>query len=217
LSDAIQVSIEQLPTSNTSLWLAGISGILVPLAVLWVSGIFANNAERRAREYSDRVRESDFILAQYQRTFEILDELYRAVQRLRANNMRRKHIEQLSKETVANNQDIIASDSDMAKMMQQDLLARHFDKEMEADFQHQERVIELHTVLARLQNLLGNKATELVKDIVMEVSDSSGKPGGVTSDLAERFTKEINALGRLIENDPDSFFSPPSRHAAHHE
>lgn len=206
VSDPLQVAVEQLPTSWTSFGLAAVTGILVPLMVLWVSRKFAADAERRAREHADRIRQQDLIYAQFRRAIEILDELYRSFQRLRANNLRRRSMQEFVEKTLEHNDLIMKSDSELAKQMQQDALWKTLEKQMEMDSSHSELIIEMSAILTRLQHSVGEEAAQGVADFLKEVREAAQEPGGITQDLAQRFTQELNAIGHIIEKDPDSFF-----------
>lgn len=204
----IHVILDSMPQDIWADIVSIVSGIIVPILLLVITLIVSSRAEKRSKQYSDELRKSDETRSFQARAHNALDNIYRNVQKLKFNNQKRKYHEEQSQETLKNNDKIMSGSSNEAKVLQQDLIKWHTDKNLELDSEHGMTIIEIASSKSRAQQLLLEEHTSNLDHVIDQILGVAKIPGYFTDGMQEQFIIELNALMKKVEDNPEIWLKP---------
>ena len=207
MSDLVHVVVDALPKDDTSLYLGISTGIIVPVLLLVMSWYFSSQAEKRSKLHAEQLRYLDRKQIFLDNTHAAIDDLYKKVQMLRIINLKRKSHEVWSKETVDHNKAATSETPNEARVMYQDLLKWHMDKNLELDTQHGTTSVDVISAQTRLQHVVSEGATSKIDTSVVEIIKISKTAGSITDEMVTTFVNELNNLMKDVEDNPDKWMT----------
>ncbi len=121
--EAIPVVIESVSTSLLATILPWTTGIVLPVALFFVSKIFSSRAEESANKFTIGLHKEERSHFQKLRAFEILNEVYKNCHRLSLSCAKKKRADNLVKMFSEANEKIVESGNQQVILQQQENLA----------------------------------------------------------------------------------------------
>jgi hypothetical protein len=208
MNDQIHVVLDSIPSDAMSLVVSIMSGIVVPVMLLVIALYVTRKAEKRAISHADELRWSDRKQLFSDNTHTAIDNLYKSIQALRHNNLKRKKHEEWSKQVFLNNEIIMSSNSTDAKLMQQDLLRWHLENNLELESQHGSILIDVASAQTKLQHLLTEQSTSNLDLITNEILGVAKDADMISEAIVAKFVNEINILMTEVESHPEKWIKP---------
>ncbi len=208
MSDPVHVIVETLPSDEMSLYVSIASGVVVPILLLVITLCVTNRAEKRAIAHADQARLSDRRQLFLDNAHFAINNLYKSIQTLRHINLKRKKHEEWAKQASHNNDKIMSSSSDEAKLMQQDLLKWHLENNLELESQHGSTLIDVISAQTRVQHVLTEEVTSELDSNIKRICDVAKDPGMITEEMMNAFVKTINNLMTEVESNPEKWIKP---------
>jgi len=196
--NTISVIVESLPSDVYTQILPWATGIILPIALFFVSKTFASKAENNANEFTIKLYKEERAHLQKNRAIDLLNEIYKFTFRLKRVNVKRKRSEELGKSVLAANDKIIESKNEQAISYQQENLRVSFSENSELEDLQVEYIINIHSIVGQLSTIIGDEIISGLADKVEILTEKAQDPGTISQENVESITSEINSLSDRI-------------------
>lgn len=198
----VHVIVDSIPTDIFSSGLQALSGIVLPLIVLYISFRIGKSTERRAKAYTDQLRVEDDLKTTIQRAHAVLDQLYLCTIRICFNNYKKALIDQNTKQLIEANTNVLESKSSLAKLLSHWNMTRQLDLIDGRDKEFEITRMEIDQVRANIQRLFKEVFLQDLLSALDVMLKDSNKAGTITEEMKNDVINEMNKLEDLLEKDP---------------
>lgn len=194
----INVIVESLPSNIYSDLLPWIVGIVLPISLFYVSKTFSGNAEKNANEFTIKLYKEERIHLQKIRATELLNEIYKATYNLSRIGKQIKKHEKISKMFLDVNDKIIGSGNETAIILQQENIRMTLLRDEELGITRVDNTININSAIGLLSTIIGDSEVKNLQVKVSQLPKQINDENGITEDLVNEITDEINTLSDRI-------------------
>lgn len=196
--NTIKVIVESMPSSIYSELLPWVVGIILPIALFYVSKTFSGRAEKSANEFTIKLHKDERVHLQKIRATELLNEIYKVMHNLRRIGKQIKKNEEISKIFLESNDKIMASGNETAIILQQENIRMSLLRDEELGVSKVDNIINLNSAIGLLSTIIGDAEVELLQEKTNQLSKQIDEENGITEELSNKITDEINTLSERI-------------------
>jgi hypothetical protein len=197
----IKVIVESLPSSIYSELLPWFVGIILPIAVLLVSKIYSNKAERSANKFTINLHKEERRHFQKIRASELLNEIYKATYNIKRINLQQKRMEKHEVILAESNDKIISSGNEIAILLHQENMRTLHLRNEELNDSKSDHTINIHSAIGLLSTIIGDNEVQSLNKKIQLINKKENEVNGITNELAEDITNEINTLSERVINE----------------
>lgn len=194
----LNVIVESLPSNIYSELLPWVAGIILPIALFYVSKTFSGKAEKSANEFTIKLYKEERIHLQKIRATELLNEIYKATYNLTRIGKQIKKHEEISKMFLEVNDKIIGSGNETAILLQQENIRMTLLRDEELGISRVDNTINLNSAAGLLSTIIGDPEVKNLQEKLSQLPKQINDENGITEELVNEITDEINTLSDRI-------------------